>query len=77
VPGPVARREVRLSAEAHDLLASAVELHALTGRGFDRALKVGRTIADLDGSELVEPAHLVETLAYRTTTLLPELERAG
>ena len=76
LPGPVARREVRLSAEARDLLASAVELHALTGRGFDRALKVGRTIADLDRSDRVEPAHVVEALAYRTTTLLPELERA-
>jgi magnesium chelatase family protein len=77
LPGPVARREVRPSAEARDLLASAVELHALTGRGFDRALKVGRTIADLDGSDGVEPAHVVEALAYRTATLLPEFERAG
>ena len=77
LPGPVARREVRLSGPARDLLASAVELHALTGRGFDRALKVGRTIADLDGSDRVEPPHVVEALAYRTATLLPELERAG
>jgi MoxR-like ATPase len=77
VPGPVARREVRLSAEARALLASAVELHALTGRGFDRALKVGRTIADLDGSDLIEPSHVVEALAYRSTAPLPELERAG
>jgi magnesium chelatase family protein len=77
LPGPVARREVRLSVPARDLLASAVELHALTGRGFDRALKVGRTIADLDGSDRVEPSHVVEALAYRTATLLPELERAG
>jgi magnesium chelatase family protein len=77
LPGPVARREVRLSAEARDLLASAVELHALTGRGFDRAMKVGRTIADLDGSDRIQPSHVVEALAYRTATLSPELERAG
>jgi magnesium chelatase family protein len=77
LPGPVARREVRLSGSARELLASAVDLHALTGRGFDRALKVGRTIADLQGSDRVEPPHVVEALAYRTTTLLPEIERAG
>ena len=31
--GPLARREARISADARDLLASAVDLHALTGRG--------------------------------------------
>lgn len=77
LPGPVARREVRISAGARELLASAVEQHALTGRGFDRALKVGRTIADLDGADAVESSHVMEALAYRTTALVPELERAG
>ena len=77
LPGPVARRELRLTSEARALLGSAVELHALTGRGFDRALKVGRTIADLDGSDLVEPSHVVEALAYRSPTPLPGLERVG
>ena len=76
LPGPVARREARLSADARGLLASAVEMHTLTGRGFDRAMKVGRTIADLVGSDLVEPSHIMEALAYRTAALQPELERA-
>ncbi len=76
LPGPIARREVRLSTGARDLLGSAVELNALTGRGFDRALKVGRTIADLDRSDLVQPTHVMEALAYRPASLLPELERA-
>jgi magnesium chelatase family protein len=59
------------------VLSSAVELHALTGRGFDRAIKVARTIADLAGEDRVEPDHVVEALAYRTASLMPELERAG
>ena len=77
LPGPVARREARLSGGARDVLSSAVELHALTGRGFDRAIKVARTIADLAGEDRVEPDHVVEALAYRTASLMPELERAG
>jgi magnesium chelatase family protein len=64
--GPVARREARLTDGARDLLARAVEAMALTGRGFDRALKVARTIADLDASDLVREEHLAEALSYRT-----------
>jgi magnesium chelatase family protein len=67
LPGPRARREVRLSAEAERLLSHAVDRLELTGRGFDRALKVARTVADLSASERVESAHLAEALSYRAT----------
>ena len=66
LPGPVVRRETRLAAGAEDLLARAVDALALTGRGFDRALRVGRTIADLEGADRVAPTHLAEALSYRT-----------
>jgi magnesium chelatase family protein len=65
LPGPLARRKAELSADAETLLARAVESFALTGRGFDRALKVARTVADLEGSEVVTGAHLAESLSYR------------
>jgi magnesium chelatase family protein len=66
LPGPVARREARLSPAGRDLLADAVDRHLLTGRGFDRALKVARTIADLAGEREVGTDHVVEALAYRS-----------
>ena len=47
------------------LLARAVEAGELTGRGYDRALRVARTCADLDGSELVEDHHVLEAHAHR------------
>jgi magnesium chelatase family protein len=77
LPGPLARREMRMTAEAENVLADAVDLHSLTGRGFDRALKVARTIGDLAAAELVGPDHVVEALAYRTAVTNEGLVRAG
>jgi magnesium chelatase family protein len=54
-----------LTAEAEALLGRAVASLALTGRGFDRALKVARTVADLAGVERVDAPHLAEALSYR------------
>jgi magnesium chelatase family protein len=63
--GPTARRRVRLAVDAGELLGRAVESLALTGRGFDRALKIGQTIADLAGREVVEAGDMAEALSYR------------
>ena len=56
----------------------AVERQALTGRGFDRVVKVARTIADLDGAPRTEAEHVAEALGYRTAFEHGEgLARAG
>jgi len=65
VPGPVTRREVHLTQDAERLLGDAVDALHLTGRGFDRALKVARTIADLAGLDRVDRNHVAEALSYR------------
>jgi magnesium chelatase family protein len=54
-----------LSGAGERLLGDAVEHSALSGRGFDRVLKVARTIADLDGAERVGVGHVAEALSYR------------
>jgi magnesium chelatase family protein len=77
LPGPMARRVVGLDAAARRLLERAVEALALTGRGFDRAIKVARTVADLDGADLVEERHLAEALTFRDGFAGERLARAG
>ena len=77
LPGPLARREVRLRTDAEELLAGAVEQMALTGRGVDRALKVAQTVADLAGADRVDASHLAEALSYRNEPGAGSLARAG
>lgn len=47
------------------LLGRAVDTARLTARGFDRIRRVARTLADLEGSDLVREGHVAEALALR------------
>jgi magnesium chelatase family protein len=47
------------------LLRDAAERLRLSARGYHRVLKLGRTLADLDGGGPVKRAHLAEALSYR------------
>ena len=77
MPGAMARHEARLTDRAEALLSAAVESLTLTGRSFDRALKVARTIADLAGRERVEAEHIAEALSYRAASPSWEVAQVG
>ncbi len=53
-----------LSPAAETLLKTAIEKMGISTRGYAKLLKVGRTIADLAQSRLIEAPHLAEALQY-------------
>ena len=60
-----AKRLFLVAPEAKKLLDSAATKLALTSRGYIRALRVARTIADLEKSVVLEATHIAEALQYR------------
>jgi magnesium chelatase family protein len=57
------------------LLREAADAMRFTARGYHRALRVARTLADLDGAEKIGRVHLAEALSYRALT--DEIRRAA
>ena len=55
-----------LDDRADRLLKNAFDKLNLTARAYDRIMKVARTIADLDKSEIIRAAHISEAIQYRT-----------
>ena len=52
--------------KAWSVLGNIFDHFHLSGRAFDRILKVARTIADLEGNPKVEPHHISEAMLFRT-----------
>ncbi len=59
------RRFCPASPAAQRLLAAAMSRLGLSARGYDRVLKVARTIADLDDADELRPEHCAEAVQYR------------
>lgn len=55
-----------LSDEASALLKASFEKLGLSARAYDKLLRIARTIADLDGCENIETAHISQAIQYRS-----------
>ena len=59
------RTYCKLDEGCQQLIRGAYDRLGLTARGYDRILRVARTIADLDGAQDIAAHHLAEALQYR------------
>ena len=58
-------QKLKLEPATEKLLAQASEQLNLSARSYFKTIKVAQTIADLDGSEIIQPNHLAEALNFR------------
>ena len=59
------KRRGRLETAAVELLNAAAQRLNISARSYMRTIKVARTVADLEDSEMITVAHISEALAYR------------
>lgn len=60
------KKYCKISFESDKMLRYAFEKMNLSARGYNRILKVARTIADLEGCENIEDEHIIEAISYRS-----------
>ena len=59
------KKYCQIDKQSSELLKVAVAKYQLSGRRYDRILKLARTIADLESSENILQTHIMQALQYR------------
>lgn len=60
------KKYCKMTESALLILRTAFERLSLSARAYDKVLRIARTIADLDGEEIIETRHITEAIQYRS-----------
>ncbi len=60
------RAHCQIDSHSEKMLEDAMKRFGLSARAYDRILKVSRTIADLEGAEVISANHVSEAVGYRS-----------
>ncbi len=66
LPGKKLAMICKINADSQAMLLNAAKKFNLSARGYDKVIIISRTIADLDGCDSIETAHIAEAIQYRT-----------
>jgi magnesium chelatase family protein len=64
------RQFCQVEESAKSLLKTAMKQLYLSARAFHRILKIGRTLADLEGGDIIKTHHIAEAIQYRPRSLV-------
>ncbi|MEG0899369.1 MAG: YifB family Mg chelatase-like AAA ATPase [Oscillospiraceae bacterium] len=65
IPSSLLQKYCALTDDAQHMLKIAFDKIGMSARAYDRVLKVSRTIADIDNSDLINSTHISEAIQYR------------
>jgi len=66
IPDKLIRKFCPLTPEAEELLKDALTQLGMSARAYTKIIKLARTIADLENTELIDSSHISEAIQYRT-----------
>ncbi len=66
IPSNILRSVCRHTPAAAKMLKGAFESMGLSARAYDKVLKVSRTIADIEGADIIDIQHVSEAIQYRS-----------
>ncbi len=64
------REYCKTEESAQSLLKAAMKQLYLSARAFHRILKIGRTLADLENTDIIKATHIAEAIQYRPRSLV-------
>ena len=60
------KKYCKMTAQAENSLKMVFDRMGMSGRAYDRILKVARTVADLDGAEIIDTEHILQAIQFRS-----------